>query len=155
MNRTVLFSHAKDEWTTPAPLFAALEAEFGPFDLDCAAAASTTRCARWLGPGGVAPDALTSAWGDAATIGFLNPPYSRVLAFMAKAAAEVRTHRCTIVVLVPARTDTRWWHEHVWDARQHASRPGVEIRFLKGRLKFGGATNSAPFPSVVLILRPV
>src|SRR5262245_45408946 len=155
MNRAVLFSREKDDWTTPTDTFAALEAEFGPFDLDCAATAATTRCARWLGPGGLAPNALMATWGDVGTTGFLNPPYSLTAKFVAKAAAEVRIRRCTLVLLVAARTDTRWWHAHVWDRIRHAPRPGVEIRFVKGRLKFGDARAGAPFPSVVLILRPV
>jgi len=149
-----LFSHAKDEWTTPVEFYAALEAELGPFDLDAAATAATTRCARWLGPGGLAPDALTAAWGMPRAVVFLNPPYSRVRAFMTKAAVEVHVRQCTVVALVPARTDTRWWHEHIWDRHRHTARAGVEIRFVRGRLRFGTATASAPFPSVVLILRP-
>jgi hypothetical protein len=61
-----------------------------------------------------------------------------------------------VVCLVPSRTDTRWWHEHAWDATTHQPRPGVEIRFVRGRLKFGNtgkAENSAPFPSVVIVFR--
>jgi hypothetical protein len=84
---------------------------------------------------------------------WLNPPYSKCREFIAKAAAEARKG-CTVVCLVPSRTDTRWWHEHVWDAEKHQPRPGVEVRFIKGRLKFGGSTNSAPFPSVVIVFRP-
>jgi site-specific DNA-methyltransferase (adenine-specific) len=80
-------------------------------------------------------------------------PYSQCRAFIAKAALEA-TRGCTVVALVPARTDTKWWHAHVWDGAFHRPRPGVEVRFLPGRLKFSGSTNSAPFPSVVLIFRP-
>ena len=151
MNRDVLFSKVSDEWSTPQATFDALNAEFG-FDLDCAATRGNQKCPRWLGPGGVSPNALVVSWGQETTC-WLNPPYSRVRAFMAKTAEEVR-RGCTVVVLVPSRTDTRWWHDHVWDHRRHTLRSGVAVRFLPGRLKFGGATNGAPFPSVVLIFRP-
>ena len=84
---------------------------------------------------------------------WLNPPYSQVRDFIAKAAAEA-ARGCTVVALVPARTDTRWWHAQVWDELQRTWKQGVEARFVRGRLKFGGAGNGAPFPSVVLVFRP-
>ena len=151
MNREVMFSKASDEWSTPQATFDVLHAEF-TFDLDCAATEANRKCGRWLGPGGEYPNALTVPWGQEAMC-WLNPPYSRVRDFMAKTAQEAR-RGCTTVALVPARTDTRWWHAHVWDQRHHRPRPGVEVRFLPGRLKFGGMTSGAPFPSVVLIFRP-
>lgn len=94
--------------------------------------------------------------GQPATV-FVNPPYSRCRAFMAKAALEAQ-RGVTVVCLVPSRTDTRWFHSVVWDCDLHCLRSGVEVRFVKGRLKFGGtgkAENSAPFPSMVVIFRPV
>ena len=85
---------------------------------------------------------------------WLNPPYSLVRDFIGKAASEVRTRRCTVVALVPTRTDTRWWHQHVYDRTRAAFRPGVSVRFLKGRVRFVGASSGAPFPSVVIVFRP-
>ena len=151
MNREVMFSKASDEWSTPQPTFEALDAEFA-FDVDCAATAANRKCPRWLGLDGEFADALTVSWGPDMTC-WLNPPYSRVRDFIAKSVQETR-QGCTVVALVPARTDTRWWHDHVWDQRCHRPRPGVEVRFLQGRLKFGGMPSGAPFPSVVIIFRP-
>jgi hypothetical protein len=83
---------------------------------------------------------------------WLNPPYSRCREFVAR-AAEAARNGSTVVCLVPSRTDTRWW-DHVWDRDSHRPWPNVEVRFLKGRLKFGNSQNSAPFPSVVIVFRP-
>jgi site-specific DNA-methyltransferase (adenine-specific) len=149
MNNTLMFSKASDEWATPQATFDALNAEFG-FEKDCAASEANTKVPGfWLGPDcGV--NALEYRWGPC--VCWLNPPYSMCREFIAKAAAEAALG-ATVVCLVPSRTDTRWWHEHVWDREQHGPRPGVEVRFLKGRLRFGGATAGAPFPSVVLVFR--
>ena len=81
----------------------------------------------------------------------MNPPYSKCRQFIEKAAREA-SKGATVVALVPSRTDTRWWHEYVWSGSQ--PKPGVEVRFVKGRLKFGEGKNGAPFPSVVVIFRP-
>ena len=148
MDSAVMFSRQSDEWATPRPVFEALDAEFG-FTLDAAATAINARCDTYLTR---EQDALHVSWGQQSV--WLNPPYSQCAVFLAKAAAEV-AQGCTVVCLVPSRTDTRWWHRHVWDATRHQPRPGVEIRFLPGRLKFSDAKNAAPFPSVVLVFRPV
>lgn len=150
MNSAVVFSRASDLWRTPPDLFAALDAEFD-FGLDAAALpdGSDSLCLRWLS------NALAVPWAPLA-LGrpvFVNPPYSRVAAFIAHAAVAV-AHGATVVALVPARTDTKWWHAHVWDTSRQTFRTGVEVRFLPGRLKFSGSANSAPFPSVVLVFRP-
>ena len=151
----VMFSSAKDEWRTPQAFFEALDAEFG-FDLDAAATRENCWVENYLGPDRGRPDrldALTASWVGLGPVCWLNPPYSKARAFIAKAACEAR-RGATVVALIPSRTDTRMWHEHVWDAEKHQPRPGVEIRFVKGRLKFGGSSNSAPFPSVVIVFRP-
>lgn len=151
-----MFSKAKDEWSTPPDLFYALDQEFG-FEVDAAATAENTFLPLWFGldavPGGCSNDALRADWSRYGRIFWLNPPYSKCRAFIAKAAEEARKG-CTVVCLVPSRTCTRWWHEHVWDVATESTRPGVEIRFIRGRLKFVGSKNSAPFPSVVIIFRP-
>ena len=159
MNSAVMFSKASDEWRTPWQLFQPLHREFG-FGLDAAATYENKLTTRYL------YDALRAEWHDAAWGHpiWLNPPYSKCRAFIAKAAQEAQKG-ATVVCLVPSRTDTRWWHEHVWDAENHRQRPGVEVRFIKGRIVFLGADGQpmrdskgrvvgAPFPSVVIVFRP-
>jgi site-specific DNA-methyltransferase (adenine-specific) len=147
MNNALMFSRASDEWSTPQDVYDALNAEFA-FEWDVAASGANAKCSQYLTR---ADDALARSWRG--RVCWLNPPYSQGRAFIAKAAAEAQ-QGCTVVALVPARTDTRWWHAHVWDATTHQPRAGVECRFLKGRLKFGGMTAGAPFPSVVIVFRP-
>ena len=159
MNSALMFSKASDEWATPQALFDTLDAEFD-FLLDAAASQANHKCAFWLGPEAKADnwrDGLAFEWslllkGTAGAV-WLNPPYSRCREFIAKAADEA-DKGCTVVCLVPSRTDTRWWHEHVWDTEKHQPKCHVEVRFIKGRLKFGGAPQGAPFPSVVIVFRP-
>lgn len=150
----VLFSTGKDDWETPPDLFAKLHEEFG-FDLDVAANATNRKVALWLGPGGFFEDALTCNWNVGGGMCWCNPPYSRGLQgkFIAKAAAE-RLYGVKTVMLLPARTDTKVFHAHIWNEHIHRPRPGVEVRFLRGRLKFVGAPSSAPFPSMIVVFRP-
>lgn len=122
----VYYRHKSDEWSTPPDLFAALAEEFGRFDLDAAATSATALAHRYYT---AEDDGLVQPWSGTV---WCNPPYSRVGAF--------------VVVLVPARTDTKWWHESAVEAD--------EIRFLRGRLRFGNAKAGAPFPSAVLVFRP-
>src|SRR5262245_21214194 len=158
-----MFSKATDEWRTPQAFFMDLHEEFG-IGLDVAARAENRQTLFYLGPDHEDEslrDALmvdwkrhtgSLPWHSGGLACWLNPPYSRCREFIAKAAAEAR-RGCTTVALVPSRTDTRWWHEHVWDDKKHQPRKWVETRFVRGRLKFGGGKNSAPFPSVVIIFR--
>jgi site-specific DNA-methyltransferase (adenine-specific) len=151
-SKAALFSRASDLWATPRWLFDELDDEFA-FDMDAAATADTALCPIYRGPDHPIRENRNGLVCDWAPRTFVNPPFSQVGAFIAKAAEEAAKGR-TVVALVPSRTDTRWWHAHVWDAARHRSRPGVELRFRKGRLKFGDSKNSAPFPSVVLVMRP-
>jgi phage N-6-adenine-methyltransferase len=132
-------------WETPPDLFARFDAEFG-FTLDAAALPATAKCARYFTPD---DDALVQDWGR--EVVWLNPPYGRAIAgFMAKAADAAR-NGATVVCLVPARTDTAWWHDSVIGA-------GAEVRFLRGRVAFrqnGATLYPAPFPSALVIYRPV
>jgi phage N-6-adenine-methyltransferase len=152
---SVLFSRASDEWSTPDDLYAALDDEFH-FTLDAAATMENAKSPTFLDRD---RDALKERWGliqshrSTSPSVWMNPPYSKVRHFMAKAVEEA-ARGCTVVCLVPSRTDTKWWHENVWDSTSHQPRPGVEIRFLCGRVKFGDGKGSAPFPSAVIILRP-
>jgi phage N-6-adenine-methyltransferase len=141
-------SSLDDTWTTPRDFFANLHEEFN-FTLDAAALKSSAVVPNYLGPDheyGWRRDALTVEWDGASGGGavWLNPPYGRAIKeFVAKADTE-SNKGITVVCLVPARTDTNWW----WDSCIHH-----EVRFIKGRLKFGGQKNSAPFPSAVIVMR--
>lgn len=162
MNNAVMFSSAKDDWRTPPELFVKLDAEFG-FAIDMAANRENALCAGYFGPDGLGEDGLLGDYGRALRAVedgtgrrafWCNPPYSRGLQakFIAKAAAESSIGR-TVVMLLPARTDTIAFHRHIWDADKHQPRPGVEVRFLKGRITFVGAEHGAPFPSMIVVFR--
>ena len=136
------------------------------FVLDVAASKENRKAPDYLGLDADDPkrrDALAVSWRSAldgiegtwrGVACWMNPPYSRGLQgkFIAKAAAE-RLEGVTTVALLPARTDTKTFHAHIYDIATWQPREGVEIRLIKGRLKFGGAANSAPFPSMVVIFR--
>ena len=166
--RAVMFGRASDEWETPQDLFDALHQEF-VFGLDAAATYENTKCKVHLGrhwwPSDVhwrMIDGLTADWRGGLALGcreggvdgsvWLNPPYSKCAEFVAKARYE-SLRGVTTVALLPSRTDTRWWHDHVWQTDRHVPRDGVEVRFLKGRLRLSGAKHSAPFPSVIVVFR--
>lgn len=156
MNSALMFSKASDEWSTPQDFWNVLDAEFA-FTLDAAASLENRKCVSYFGLDHADPNrqnALTRRWATIGTI-WLNPPYSMCREFIGKAAQTAMDGDATVVCLVPSRTDTRWWHEHVWDRERHQPRTGVEVRFVKGRLRFGGAESGAPFPSVVIVFRPV
>jgi hypothetical protein len=127
MNR-VLFSSVNMAWETPDNVYSDLDNEFH-FDFDPCHKESV-----W--------DGCYIEWGKS---NFVNPPYGHSLGKWLKAGYEESLRGKTVVFLIPSRTDTRWWHDYVMKAD--------EIRFIKGRLKFKGATNSAPFPSCVVIFK--
>jgi len=151
MNNAVMFSSAKDEWVTPQSLFDKLNAEFN-FEVDLAATAENTKCASFYS---LQMDSLSQPWGDRFTRGWLNPPYSRRLCrhFIEKAARQ-RQRGFLTVMLLPARTDTKAFHAHIYDVTTWQPREGVEIRLLLGRVKFSNAKHGAPFPSMVVVFRP-
>lgn len=132
-----LYSSTTDEWYTPWHIFNNLDAEFH-FTLDPCAADESAMCPEWFTR---RDDGLAQDWTPHRV--FMNPPYSHLVPWMAKARMESR-RGAVVVCLVPARTDTKWWHDYAM---------GGEIRFVKGRLKFGGPS-TAPFPSAVVIFRP-
>jgi len=149
-----MFSKASDEWATPKDFYDKLDAEF-TFGVDAAACQDNKKRPLYYGiDGGLGcqGDALTQPW-IADRAHWLNPPYSRCKEFIAKAAEERRKGVLT-VALIPARTDTRYFHDHLWDVTRHGARTGIELRFVRGRLKFGDGKNSAPFPSMVVVFRP-
>ena len=133
-----LMSSASDDWATPPDFYAVVARQF-PFILDAAASEANAKCPRFYTE---ADNGLAHPW---ASWTWCNPPYSLVGEFCDKAIAEATFHQVSSVLLVPARTDTRWFH-------RIAARAD-EIRLLKGRLKFGDGRNSAPFPSALIITR--
>lgn len=137
-----LLSSKKMDWCTPADFFAELDKEFN-FVLDPAATAKSAKCALYYTP---ETDGLSQSW-DVGGAVFCNPPYGREIGkWVAKAHAEA-AKGVTVVMLIPARTDTAYFHEHIYGQ--------AEIRFVKGRLHFededGTAGDAAPFPSMVVI----
>ena len=140
MNTDVMFSRKTDNWATPPEFFLELDKEFH-FDLDPAADDINHKCDRYFT---VAEDGLLQEWGDHSV--FCNPPYGREIGkWVEKAYRTNKESGNLVVMLLPARTDTRWFHDFIYKK--------AEIRFVKGRLKFGGSKNSAPFPSMVVIYR--
>ena len=136
-----LYSSRSDEWETPQDLFDRLDAEFH-FDLDVCALPTNAKCSRFFTPD---DDGLKQIWRGNV---WCNPPYGRdITKWLDKAEREIKTNANIIVLLVHARTDTKWFHRYLYQ------KPNVELRFVKGRLKFGGADNNAPFPSMIAILR--
>lgn len=134
---SVHFSSTTDLWSTPQEFYDKLDAEFN-FTLDPCATANNHKCDKYFT---IEDDGLAQDWSQDTV--FMNPPYGRVIGDWMRKASESNT---TVVCLVPARTDTRWWHDYVIGG-------SAEVRFIKGRLKFGGSKNSAPFPSAVVIYR--
>jgi len=125
------------EWATPQSLFDELDREFH-FTLDPCATAENAKCTKFYTKW---DDGLSKDWSRETV--FMNPPYGREIGdWMAKAYKE-SLKGAKVVCLIPSRTDTRWWHEFVMKAK--------EIRFIKGRVKFGGHKNSAPFPSAIVV----
>lgn len=138
MNTEVMFSSDDMTWATPIDFFNKLNEEFH-FNLDVCALHATAKCRHYYSP---EIDGLSQDWKG---VCFMNPPYGReIVAWMEKAYNE-GLKGSTIVCLVPARVDTYWWNTYCMRAK--------EIRFVKGRLKFGDSTNSAPFPSAVVIFQ--
>lgn len=129
----VHFSSASGEWETPQDVFEWANERWGPFMLDVAATAENSLCPAFYDEG---MDGRVQPWDRP---WWCNPPYGRGLGVWLVRAACAPAHG---VMLLPARTDTAWFHEHV---------VGREVLFLRGRLKFGGTTQSAPFPSMLVV----
>lgn len=141
LNTKVLFSSKEEKWATPQDFFDKLNDEFH-FTLDAAASPDNAKCANYFTE---EQDGLVQSWGGGHTV-WCNPPYCRKTGLWVKKAYEEHQRTgCTVVMLLPSRTDVRWFHDYILGK--------AEIRFIKGRLKFGGNKNSAPFPSIVVIYR--
>lgn len=139
MDTRVMFSSNTDLWETPHEFFEELNEEFN-FTLDVCALPENTKCANYYTP---EENGLSNPWTG---VCWCNPPYGREIGKWVKRAYDQTLQGTTTVMLLPARTDTRWFHNYILGK--------AEIRFVKGRLKFGNSKNSAPFPSMVVIFRP-
>lgn len=158
MSIDACLSSQKMDWATPpevVEMAARLIGRTG-FDLDAAAREDNRKAPIHYGPGSSMVDGLAAAWGTGGggkpLAVWCNPPYGRELKkWVEKAATEAREGRAVVAMLIPARTDTRYFHDRIWDAAEGGPRYGVEVHFLKGRIRFEGATASAPFPSMIVI----
>lgn len=135
----ILFSSASIEWATPWPLFRELDAEFH-FDLDPCSTHENAKCAAHFTQ---EEDGLLQDWGGKRV--FCNPPYGRELPKWIKKAHDEAEKGALVVMLIPARTDTRAFHDYIYHQ--------AEIRFIRGRIKFGDAKTAAPFPSMIVIFK--
>jgi site-specific DNA-methyltransferase (adenine-specific) len=140
INTELMFSSKTDMWSTPQDFFNKLDKEFY-FTLDPCATDKNHKCNKYFT---VEDDGLKQDW-QGETV-FCNPPYgSEIKDWVEKCFNESRKPNTICVMLIPSRTDTKYFHQFIYNQS--------EIRFIKGRLKFGGCKNPAPFPSMVVIFR--
>ena len=132
-----VFSSTTDLWATPQDFFDELNEEF-EFTLDPCATPDNAKCAKFFTK---EQDGLKQDWSGERV--FCNPPYGRVIGAWVKKCHDEAQKGTLVVMLIPARTDTSYFHDYIYHK--------AEIRFIRGRLKFGGASQGAPFPSMVVI----
>jgi len=131
------FSSKTDLWATPQEFFDKYNALYA-FNLDVCANKDNAKCSKFFS---IEDNGLEQEWSGSC---WMNPPYGREIIHWMRKAYESSLCGATVVCLVPARTDTKWWHEYAMKG---------DIEFIRGRLKFGGSKNSAPFPSAVVVFR--
>lgn len=139
MNTDLMFSSKSNEWETPQAFFDELDKEFH-FTLDPCSTHENAKCKKHFT---IAEDGLKQSW-EGETV-FCNPPYGKELPKWIEKASKSGGGGTTVVLLIPARTDTRAFHEYIYGK--------AEIRFIRGRLKFGNSKCCAPFPSMVVIFK--
>lgn len=141
INRGV-FSSNVDAWSTPESFMVKLIERFGHFDLDPCCLPSSAKAPKYFTPD---DDGLTKPWSGRV---FMNPPYGRTIGQWVAKARKEAIDGATVVCLLPARTDTGWWHDHVMTS-------ATEVLLVRGRLHFGGdherTAHNAPFPSAVVV----
>ena len=133
----VHFSSKTDLWYTPEDFYQKYNSVYN-FEIDVCATDENAKCEKYFTE---EIDGLSQKWEG---VCWMNPPYGRTISKWMKKAYESSLEGATVVCLVPARTDTNWWHDYAMKG---------EIEFIKGRLKFGGSKNSAPFPSAVVVFK--
>lgn len=139
MNTNLMFSSKTDLWSTPQDFYNNLDKEFN-FNLDPCSTHENAKCEEHFT---IVEDGLKQNWGGYTV--FCNPPYGRELKkWVEKAYLESKKDNTKVVMLIPARTDTIYFHNYIYGKAK-------EIRFIKGRLKFGECKNPAPFPSMVVV----
>lgn len=138
-NLSACFSSNSDEWETPQNLFDELNREFN-FDLDVCATSDNHKCPVYFTK---EDNGLSKNWGGYRV--WLNPPYSEIDKWVEKAYRETRNDNTVVVMLIPSRTDTRYFHNYIYQR--------TEIRFVKGRLHFNDSKGGAPFPSMIVVFR--
>ncbi len=138
MINDALFSSDSSEWSTPKDFYDKLNLEFN-FELDPCATDENHKCDLYFTK---ETDGLRQDWGNKRV--YCNPPYGRGIDKWVEKCAK---HKGLAVMLIPARTDTAWFHKFIYHNLN------AEIRFIKGRLKFSNSKNSAPFPSMVVVFR--
>ena len=129
---------ASDEWPTPQPVFDRLNAQYGPFNLDPCATPENAKCTVFFTR---VDDGLQQDWGTSTV--FVNPPYSQIWEWARKSYQSAEQGAC-VVMLVPVRAGSQWWHDWVWGRS--------EVVYLRGRIKFG--RSNAPFDSCLVVYRP-
>ena len=127
-----------DKWSTPQAFFDKQNARFS-FTVDVCASRENAKCVRYFSE---EDDGLAQSWRG--EVCWMNPPYGRKIGLWMKKAYQESRRGATVVCLVPARTDTAWWHEYAMRGK---------CTFIRGRLKFGGSKNAAPFPSALVVFK--
>ena len=140
MNNDLMFSSKTDLWATPQDFFDRYDAIYH-FETDVCALPENAKCARYFTP---EMDGLKQEWTG---VCWMNPPYGREIGkWVRKAYESARDNLATVICLLPARTDTAWYHDYIL--------PHAHVEFVRGRIKFGGAKDNAPFPNVVAVFFP-
>ena len=139
MLNAAMFSSETAEWATPQAFYDELNREFG-FTLDPCATPQNAKCAKFYTK---EQDGLAQSWQGERV--FCNPPYGRDLRKWVEKAHREAMGGALIVMLIPARTDTAYFHDYIYGKH--------EIRFIRGRLHFNESKAGAPFPSMVVIFR--
>jgi site-specific DNA-methyltransferase (adenine-specific) len=146
--QNVHFQSSNKEWETPQELFLPLKERFN-IVLDVCATVKNSKCKAYFDKkaNGLTADwALVNHFGVKNPSCWMNPPYGRGIEHWVRKAHEESLKGVTTVALLPARTDTSWFHGYIHNKH--------EVRFIKGRIKFVDAPSSAPFPSMIVIFRP-
>ena len=125
-----------DLWSTPQDFFDQQNAMYGPFEMDVCADKSNAKCVVYFDKN---TDGLKQIWSGKC---WMNPPYGREIKKWMEKAYQSSGNGTVVVCLVPARTDTKWWHDFAIKGN---------VKFIRGRLKFGGAKHNAPFPSAIVV----
>lgn len=139
MNYVQRKQKASDEYMTPQDLYEDLDKEFH-FDLDPCSTHENAKCEKHYT---VEENGLNQDWGGCRV--FCNPPYSNIKSWVEKCYRESQKDHTLVVMLIPARVDTRWFHDFIYNR--------AELRFPKGRLRFNGLKTNAPFPVMIVIFR--